>query len=491
MGFTTVDNYLTTIADNKSGQQTRVAFFDLDGTLIAGYSIIAMALETARRGAQRGKWSESLSLIRDVVKHKAAAGGGGGNYHRLVRRLTKALAGYSEESLQELGYQAYRNSLAKSLYREAIALVEAHREAGHHLAIVTSASHYQAAPIARVLGIEEICCTKMVVKDGKFNGQVVTPMCYGEGKTMAARKVVKRLRSNLKRCYFYSDSSADLPLLREVGFPVVVNPSSRLAKYAEERDWPQLFFETRGMPSFESLLRTGLTAQTLVATALIGAAGNRLGMAEDKNANMLTRMIGDVGSGIAGLDFEVEGLENLKRSGPAIFIFNHQSLLDAFVLAHLLREDVVAFCKKEVADTPLLGPLMRQIETIFVDREDKNQSAVLQQALEVLDSGRSLVIAPEGTRSTLGNVQAFKHGAFFLARKARVPIVPIVLHNVKDALPKGGLVIRPATIRVTVLPPMHAADLGSVKNACQQLEALYIEHLGKSKLTALPFEANV
>jgi putative phosphoserine phosphatase/1-acylglycerol-3-phosphate O-acyltransferase len=108
----------------------------------------------------------------------------------------------------------------------------------------------------------------------------------------------------------------------------------------------------------------------------------------------------------------------------------------------------------------------------------------------VLDSGRSLVIAPEGTRSTLGDIQPFKHGAFYMARKAGVPIVPIVLHNVKDALPKGGMVIRPATIRVTALEPIAAESIRSVRQACTDLEERYIELLGKSALAALPYEAN-
>ena len=60
--------------------------------------------------------------------------------------------------------------------------------------------------------------------------------------------------------------------------------------------------------------------------------------------------------------------------------------------------DVVAFCKQELATNPLAGPLLRQVETIFVDRGAEDQSGVLRQALAVLASGRSLVIAPEGTR---------------------------------------------------------------------------------------------
>ena len=149
----------------------------------------------------------------------------------------------------------------------------------------------------------------------------------------------------------------------------------------------------------------------------------------------------------------------------------------------------MAFCKKEMADNPIVGPLLRQVDTIFVDRQENDQAAVLQQALQVLASGRSLVIAPEGTRSTLGDIQPFKHGAFFLARKAKVPLVPIVLHNVKDALPKGALVIRPATIRVTVLPPVLPETIKSVRRACSEVEDQYIQLLGKSRIAGLPYKA--
>jgi putative phosphoserine phosphatase/1-acylglycerol-3-phosphate O-acyltransferase len=170
-------------------------------------------------------------------------------------------------------------------------------------------------------------------------------------------------------------------------------------------------------------------------------------------------------------------------------VFNHQSLLDTLVLAHLLRKDVVGFCKREMASNPLVGSLLRQVDTIFVDRDDRDQSEVLKKAIAVLDGGRSLVIAPEGTRSTLGDVQPFKHGAFLLARKAGVPIVPIVLHNVKDALPKGAMVLRPATIRVTVLAPIQPHQITSIRGACRELEDEYARLLGKSKLAALPYRA--
>ena len=485
--MTTLNRHLKAIADTTEDGAS-IAFFDLDRTLIGGYSIIALAWETARHGARQGELGQVVRLLRDLLRHRVD--GSGSNYHRLVRRVAKALAGVSEATLAELGERAYRNHIARSLYREAIALVESHRAAGRRLVIISAASRYQVEPVARVLGIDEICCTRLEVQRGRFTGQVIAPLCHGEGKLLAARRVARQQRTTLARCWFYSDSSDDLPLLRQVGRPVAVNPSERLGAHASALDWPQLHFNTRGLPSFEHLARTMLTLQAVVATTAVGAIGRRMGLEAVSNANRMTRLLGDVGSGFAGLDFEIEGAEHLDRARPAIFVFNHQSLLDSLVLAHLLRRDVVAFCKQELAANPLAGPLLRQVETIFVDRGAEDQSGVLRQALAVLASGRSLVIAPEGTRSTLGEIQPFRHGAFLLAKKAGVPIVPIVLHNVKDALPKGGWLLRPATIRITVLPPVPPGQMGGVRQVCTAMEEQYTRLLGKSPLAALPYRAS-
>ncbi len=482
--MTALDVQLQTIA-TASNPQSTIAFFDLDRTLIAGYSILAVARETAEQGARRGKLRQAGKVVQDIVKHKVYSSGG--NYHRLVKRTTKALTGVSESSLHEIGEQAYRKHIAKTLYREAVALVEAHRAAGHKLVIITSASRYQAEPVARVLGIDEIHCTRLEVVDGRFTGNVISPMCFGEGKLLAAQRSARQYKASLKNCWFYSDSSDDLPLLRKVGHPVAVNPSDKLGAHARTKQWPQLSFSTRGMPSMESLARTVLTAQTIIGTTAFGMLSKRLGRSPYRSANQLTRLFGDIGSAFAGLDFEIEGLGNLRQERPAIFVFNHQSLLDSMVLAHLLREDVVAMCKKEMANTPIIGRLLRQTDTIFVDRDESDQREVLQRALQVLKSGRSLVIAPEGSRSTLGDIQPFKHGAFFLARKAGVPIVPIVLHNVKDALPNGGWLIRPATIRVTVLPPIPGDSIRNIRTACRDLENTYTQLLRKSAVASLPY----
>ncbi len=479
-----LDTHLDSIANHADASRPQIAFFDLDRTLIAGYSIFAMAIETARHAATKGEWKQAGKLLRDIIRQKSTSAGG--NYHQLVQRMAKALTGVDESTLAALGQKAFDNSIARNLYPEAVALVESHRSAGHKLVIVTAASHYQVAPVARILGIEEICCTRLEVRDGQFTGKVIAPLCYGEGKALAARRVTREHGAKLKDCWFYSDSSDDLPLLKKVGRPVAVNPSEKLALQARNHRWPQLHFDSRGMPRLENYARTALVIESLMATTAFGAISRRLGASPGSNANRMMRMVGDITSNLAGLEFDIEGYDNLYRERPAVYIFNHQSLLDSVVMARLLRDDAVAMCKREMASKPILGPMLKQVDTIFVDRAEKDQGEVLKRALDVLASGRSLIVAPEGTRSTLGDIQPFKHGAFLLAKKAGVPIVPIVLHNVKDALPKGAFLVRPARIRVSVLEPIPAKSIGSIRDACRNLEDTYQQVLGNSREAALP-----
>ena len=234
-----------------------------------------------------------------------------------------------------------------------------------------------------------------------------------------------------------------------------------------------LEFCSRGKANLESVLRTALTANTVVTTAAAGAASLLLSRSPGKAVNRMTSWLGDVGVAVAGLDFEISGLEHLESVRPAIFTFNHQSYLDSVVMAHLIRHDFVAFCKREVAKNRVLGPLLRAHGTIFVDRDQADQALCLRQAREALRNGKSLVIAPEGTRSATGELLDFKQGAFYLARRMKVPIVPVVLHNVSDALPKGRLLVRPATIQVSVMPPLWPEEIRSLRDAGDNLRERY------------------
>ena len=102
---------------------------------------------------------------------------------------------------------------------------------------------------------------------------------------------------------------------------------------------------------------------------------------------------------------------------------------------------------------------------------------------EALAKGLSVVIAPEGTRSQYGTLLPFKKGPFHLAIKHQVPIVPVVLHNSWDALPKGGLLIQPADIRITVLPPVQTTGWNKkyINRHVADTRTLFLKALGQDE----------
>jgi putative phosphoserine phosphatase/1-acylglycerol-3-phosphate O-acyltransferase len=115
--------------------------------------------------------------------------------------------------------------------------------------------------------------------------------------------------------------------------------------------------------------------------------------------------------------------------------------------------------KQEIKRNPIFGPLFSAAGVVFIDRDDtKKAIEALAPALEALRQGRSIAIAPEGTRQKTPRLGKFKKGAFHLAMQAGVPIVPVVFRNVLDALPKDGIVIHPATIEAVVLPPIDTSS---------------------------------
>ena len=127
-------------------------------------------------------------------------------------------------------------------------------------------------------------------------------------------------------------------------------------------------------------------------------------------------------------------------------------------MAKLVRRDVVGVAKEEIRRHLFWGPVFALAGTVFLDRANRGKAIeALRPAVEALRKGVSIAIAREGTRSLTARLGRFKKGAFHIAMQAGVPIVPIVLRNVHDALPKGGWFIRPTHIEVVVHPPIETA----------------------------------
>jgi putative phosphoserine phosphatase/1-acylglycerol-3-phosphate O-acyltransferase len=230
------NTYLTDLPAGQTGDGGPVVvFFDLDRTLIAGYSITSLALEKM--------WSGSLSPGR-IIRHAGIFlhwGLGWSDYHQLLENTVSAMKGMSEAEIIDLGERAFERRIRPIIYEEGRQLIQAHARLGHEPVLVTSATRYQALPIARELGIGQIYCTELEIEHGRITGSA-TP-CYGPGKKKAADVHMGFREADLGEAYFYTDSCEDLPLLDEVGRPVAVNAKASLARIADERGWPQLSFE--------------------------------------------------------------------------------------------------------------------------------------------------------------------------------------------------------------------------------------------------------
>jgi putative phosphoserine phosphatase/1-acylglycerol-3-phosphate O-acyltransferase len=106
--------------------------------------------------------------------------------------------------------------------------------------LLTSCSIYEAKVAKTDFKLDDYLCTRYEVKDGHFTGDVVEPLCYGEGKIIHAERFAKEQNIDIDASYFYTDSCTDLPMLERVAHPRVVNPDIRLRFVAKRKGWPIL-----------------------------------------------------------------------------------------------------------------------------------------------------------------------------------------------------------------------------------------------------------
>ena len=440
---------LTGAIDKGPGGPQIAAFFDLDRTLIAGFSATAFVRELVRVGKL-----DAAALAHGVASATRFQLGGVG-FSGFVTETLGALKGMAESELIEMGERLFTQQLATAIFPESRALVQAHQRKGHTVAVVSSALPYQVGPVARELGIEHVMCTRLEIADGAITGNVVHPTCYGVGKATAARDFSAPRGIALAKSFFYTDSDEDLPLLDLVGRPRPINPSRTLARLAAKRGWPARRFTSRGTPTPSEIARTGLALASAVPSSLLSLPAALLAGGWRAGINLAVSTWGELGTALAGVDLQVQGEQYLWSHRPAVFIFNHQSAVEMLLLCKLLRRDFVGIAKKELERHPLFGPIFAATGTIFVDRFNHEQAVhALAPAIAALRRGTSIVIAPEGTRSSTPTLGKFKKGAFHLAMAAKRPLVPIVFRNTLDGLPKHGLVLRPAIVEVVVHKPI-------------------------------------
>ena len=147
---------------------------------------------------------------------------------------------------------------------------------------------------------------------------------------------------------------------------------------------------------------------------------------------------------VTGVTLTVEGLENIPKEGPCVFVGNHRSYYDI----------------------PLLNRWMKLLGCVFVQRDDLRASVrALNDATAIVESGRSFVIFPEGTRykGEEGGVGEFKNGAFRIAVKTGAPVVPVAITGARALFENNGNRCHPGRVHICILPPIRTAGMSKAE----------------------------
>jgi len=430
------------------------AFFDFDGTIIDGYSALALLKERVTHGQVNPVDTVKVVLV----------GIGTRTGHAEVEDFMKAglaiFKGKTLEELDEMGAKFTRSVLGGYLYADALDKITEHQKAGHVVVIASSALPFQIDSLATELGIEHVLCSKLAVDaDGRCTGEVDGEMLWGKPKALAVQAFAREHDIDLDASFAYGNGDEDLEFLSSVGNPRPTNPEPELAAIAERRGWQIEKFVPRSSSSILDMPRTVAAYGGLAASAVVAAGFGLLNRSRRVAANTLVTIGGDAMLSLAGVDVEIVGEQHAWTHRPAVFIFNHQSLLDPLVVFKIVQRDVTAVGKKEVERMPLLGQIAWLMNAALIDRKNVSQAkAALQPAVDRLNDGYSIMIAPEGTRSLTSRVGPFKKGAFHLAMQGGVPIVPVIIQNTGELMWRGSSSIRSGTLHAIVAPPVPTDD---------------------------------
>jgi putative phosphoserine phosphatase/1-acylglycerol-3-phosphate O-acyltransferase len=439
------------------------AFFDLDRTLLAGASgeVFSVAMKEAglvNRSIPGESWLYRLfNTIGETLPSMALARQGVLLAKGKQRTAVQAAASIAAERLLELV-----QPLAAPLFDE-------HRAAGRRIVMATTTPYDLVKPLADLLRLDGVVATRYAVNDdGTYDGTLSGPFVWSAGKLAAVRTWAQDNDVDLAQSYAYSDSVYDTPLLAAVGHPFVVNPDSRMAVMAAARRWP---------------------------TIDLSAGGN--GMAKIPVVNMeIQRLALSFTHPLffPFAKFDIDGVDNIPASGPAIIVGNHRSYFDPMAMAVTIgRTDrTVRFLgKKEVFDAPIVGQIAAFMGGIRVDRGTGSDEP-LRAAAEALEAGDMVAVMPQGT---IPRGKAFfdpklkgRWGAARLAAMTGAPVIPVGLWGTEKVWPRSA---RLPNVLNIVDPPVVTIRVGAPVPLKYQSPDADTKRIMKALMDLLPPESRV
>jgi HAD superfamily hydrolase (TIGR01490 family) len=216
------------------------AFFDLDKTVIATSSVMALGGTFYREGLiskrtiVRGLYAQVVYLMVGADENKM---------DRMREAMLTLTKGWDQAHVKDIVRDTLDHVLTPIIYAEALELIAEHQKAGRKTVIISSSPAETVEPIGEYLGVDDVIATRARVDaQGRYTGDLEF-YAYAAHKAEAIREMAVAEGLDLAGSYAYSDSITDLPMLEMVGNPVAVNPDRELARVAREREWEVRFFQ--------------------------------------------------------------------------------------------------------------------------------------------------------------------------------------------------------------------------------------------------------
>lgn len=235
------------------------AFFDVDNTIMQGASIFYLA-----RGLYRRKFFNTADIAKAAWQQAYFRIAGVEDPEHIARARESALAFIADHNVSELvsiGEEIFDEFMAARVWPGTRAIAQQHIDRGQRVWLVTAAPVEIASVIANRLGLTGALGTVAEHRDGVYTGRLMGEMLHGPGKAVAVEQLAANQGLDLSKCFAYSDSANDLPMLKAVGRPCAINPDRALRQEAKARGWHIREYRTR-----RRAILTGLKMSLAVIT---------------------------------------------------------------------------------------------------------------------------------------------------------------------------------------------------------------------------------
>lgn len=178
---------------------------------------------------------------------------------------------------------------------------------------------------------------------------------------------------------------------------------------------------------------------------------------------------------------EVEGTENLLKCQPAVILMNHESALDILVAIAGIPVQYRYLAKKQLFPIPFFGWLLTLGGHISVDRENPEKAikTVNENVGKIFKKNLSVLLYPEGTRSSDGKIGLFKKGGFKLAERFDLPIIPVILLGSRYCVAKRKLSIKPGIVKLIICKPVKISEFAHLEDCINSVRDLMVKNKEK------------